>query len=112
MNVIYPVRPGPNEELRYSLRSLANLGDGEHEVWIVGSKPRWLRGVHFIEGNTCGSDRRGNSTGNLLRACDHIPEHVVQMDDDMYVMQRGYEPRVQWFGTVTERLAETYRFNR
>lgn len=103
--VLYTVRPyEPNDELRYSLRSLANLHD-DAEVWVVGHKPSWLTGVHHIPGNKCGRARRANSTHNLLKALDSVPENVLLMDDDNFIMQPGYRPRVQAWGTVAERVA-------
>lgn len=84
-DVIYPVRPGDvNEELRYSLRSLANLPHGR--VWMVGHKPSWVRGVEFIAGNDA-PFARANLYRNLWLACTHpdVSDDVVIFNDDFYV---------------------------
>lgn len=43
VDVVYVVRPGENEELRYSLRSLVNFP--HRRVFIAGSVPAWARNV-------------------------------------------------------------------
>ncbi|AYQ98492.1 hypothetical protein SEA_REPTAR3000_6 [Mycobacterium phage Reptar3000] len=87
MDVIYPVRPGDNnEELRYSLRSLAENFPHDRVV-IVGSKPRWVRNVEFIDGN------RGNPHANVynnIRAAverDDLSDRVVIFNDDFFVTE-------------------------
>lgn len=43
------VRPGDNEELRYSLRSVAQNAAGLYRrIWIVGSCPEWVTGVEKL----------------------------------------------------------------
>lgn len=85
MHAVYLCRPGDNEELRYSLRSLRNVADIDH-VWIFGDAPEW-----------CTADvvrvaPKGNKFdivhGNLLAALDHpeVAEDFVLFNDDMYVM--------------------------
>ena len=61
MDAVYLVRTGANEELRYSLRSLA-ANIPHDRVWIVGACPTWLTGVRHLPS-------RANKTkwGNLPR---------------------------------------------
>lgn len=86
MDVVYYVRPGEkNEELRYSLRSLANL---KHDrVWVVGDKPSWVTNVEYIPGN---GERtpQANAARNLTLACEAMDaERFYVFNDDFYVMR-------------------------
>jgi hypothetical protein len=83
-DIVYLVRSGErNEELRYSLRSLANMAHGD--VWFVGDCPRWVKGVRFIRGNLHSTKPR-NVFYNLLLACDRVPsEQFVVMNDDFFI---------------------------
>ena len=48
-DLVYIVCPGDqNEELRYSLRSVARNLPGRR-VWIFGHTPPWVTGVHSVE---------------------------------------------------------------
>jgi hypothetical protein len=88
MDVVYVVGPQKeNEELRYSLRSIAaNLPHGR--VWIVGYKPEWVANVEYLP-TIQKMTRWQNSTANLLTACihDEMPERFVYFNDDFYVAQ-------------------------
>jgi hypothetical protein len=102
MDIVYIVRPGDrNEELRYSLRSLANL---PHErVWIVGHKPAWVRGVEYIRGNGMHSPQH-NAIGNLRLACEHLSQRFVVMNDDFYLMEPIAEVPSWHDGPLAERV--------
>ncbi len=87
-DLVYVVRPGDvNDELRYSLRSVAeNLP--HRRVWVVGHMPPWLRDVHHLP--TVQSDTKyRNSTGNVRAACEHpeVSDPFVLMNDDFYVLK-------------------------
>lgn len=103
-DVVYVVRPGDrNEELRYSLRSLANLPHGR--VWIAGYCPKWVTGVGVIP--VSGQPRgRAQAKANLRAACEHpeVSEQFVYMCDDFFVMQPMDRLPVMHRGSVTEVL--------
>jgi hypothetical protein len=85
-DIVYVVRPGPNEELRYSLRSLANLP--HRKVWIFGAAPEWVTGVGVVSvPRQPGSHR--TTKANLRAACEHpdVAESFVYFNDDFFVMQ-------------------------
>lgn len=89
MDVVYVVGPGEqNEELRFSLRSLAaNLV--HDRVWIAGHAPSWVsREVGRIRTRQAGSKYR-NSSGNLEAACSHreVSETFVYLNDDFFVLE-------------------------
>ena len=86
---VYIVRPGPNEELRYSLRSVeANLPEIT-DVVIVGHAEPWLRNVTVIPGNPHRRHKRMNVWANVYTAATHpdLPDDIVLMNDDFMVMR-------------------------
>jgi hypothetical protein len=87
MDVVYICRPGDdNEELRYSLRSLANI---PHErVWVFGDGPVWLRNVEKVIVPR-GRDKQDTALQNLITACQHpeVSDPFLIMNDDFYIMQ-------------------------
>jgi hypothetical protein len=85
-DVLYIVRRGDrNEELRYSLRSLANLPHGT--VWIVGHRPKWVQGVEHIPGNRF-MQSWYNVFDNLRIATEQVPApRFVVMNDDFFILR-------------------------
>ena len=83
-DLVYFVRPGDyNEELRFSLRSLANLP--HKRVWIIGHTPDWVQDVWSIPGNLQDSKWR-NVPDNLRIACEAMSaREFVVMNDDFFV---------------------------
>ncbi len=108
MDLVYICRAGPNEELRYSLRSVAqNL---EHDrVWVFGAAPDWLTGAQLVpvqqfpgEGAT-----KWENGMRLFRAiADHpdVSAEFVLMNDDIFVMQPQELVTNHW-GPLDEVLA-------
>ena len=85
-DVMYAVRPGPNEELRYSLRALhANLP--HDRVFIVGHGPDWLTDVTRID-RTEFSNKYILLNECVRRVCEtDISDMFYKFDDDMFVME-------------------------
>ena len=86
-DLVYVCRNGENEELRYSLRSVArNLPHGR--VWIFGGWPAWIEGVKTITTEQAGV-RFANTTNAVRLACEHsaVSDPFVLMNDDFFVMQ-------------------------
>ena len=89
-DVVYRLRPSRrNEELRYSLRSLANLPHGR--VWTVGTtRPAWLA---ESVGHVVSPERPGTKWKNIVAALQgacaaaEVSATFVLIDDDMFVMQ-------------------------
>lgn len=88
MNLVYPVRPGDqNEELRFSLRSVA--AHVPHElVFIAGHVPAWCANVVGLELEQTGSKYQ-NSTANLRAVLEHelAGDELVLVNDDMYALE-------------------------
>ena len=112
-DIVYVVRAADkNEELRYSLRSLANLPHAK--VWIAGYCPSWVQGVGVIpvKSRTHGHQ---HAKASLRAACEHpeVSDEFVYMNDDFFVMQPLDELPVMHRGTVADmvrnrRMATSY----
>lgn len=109
-DVVYPVREGrQHEELRYSLRSLANLP--HRDVWLVGARPAWVaEGVRYMARPQLLS-KSVNTMLNLRTALenDTLTETIIWCNDDFFVMQQMDELPVLHGGPITERLADYER---
>jgi hypothetical protein len=89
MKIVYLVKPhSENEELRHSLRSLANLKVGYvDEVNILGGKPRWLRNVtHYPFPQTRG--KHENTSRMLFAYCLTNQGEFALFNDDFYLNKR------------------------
>jgi hypothetical protein len=88
-DVLYINRPGDdNEELRYSLRSVA-ANVPHRKVWVAGHCPWWVKNVEVIELPPC-EDKFDNQTQSLQAALDHpgLAEEFYYFNDDMFVVER------------------------
>ena len=87
MDFVYICKPGDNEELRYSIRSvLYSFPDAN--IWVVGGKPKWYSGNYIpIEQN---HHKYANAINNLQAICDsnEISEEFVLMNDDFFIIKK------------------------
>lgn len=103
MNVVYRVRPArTNEELRYSLRSLANLGDGRHHVTIIGGAPPWVKGIDVLPGRPVGKWRA--LLDDLATVAARVTGPSVLLDDDMFILGPIDAAPALYSGTLEERI--------
>ena len=102
MDSVWFVRPGPNEELRYSLRS-AHAHAGVENVWIVGDPPPWYTGPR-IPGNRFRTKQR-NVYDNVRILAEHpdLPDEVAVWNDDFFAMQ-PVAIEMAWRCTLAEHL--------
>jgi hypothetical protein len=105
-SLLYVVRPGDNEELRYSLRSVAtNLPhDG---VFIAGSAPPWLTPDVGVIPTLDRGAKYSNILDALEVACDHVPDEVVYFNDDQFVMAPVPAIPVYHRGRLADRKTKT-----
>lgn len=87
MDLVFLVRPGDeNEDLRYSLRSVAKYAPPFDRIWIVGYKPKWVaNNVMYIQTyQPIGKTAWRNARNNLIKACNSqfISENFILMNDD------------------------------
>lgn len=111
-DVVYVVRPGlQNEELRYSMRSVAqNL---EHAaVWVVGACPDWVSDeVGWIQTRQIDHKHR-NVRNNLLAACASsvpISSSFILMNDDFFVLRPTREVLPLHAGSLDEFAARHFK---
>lgn len=87
MDFVYICKPGDNEELRYSIRSvLYSFPDAN--IWLVGGKPKWYSGNYIsVEQN---HHKYANAINNLHAICDsnEISEEFVLMNDDFFIIKK------------------------
>lgn len=98
MDAVYYIRPGENEELRYSLRSLVNM---EHDrVWVFGSDPGWLSSevCHVAIEQTGGRYENGHALVTAIASHPEVSDPFILMNDD-YLILRPAEPHWTHIGT-------------
>jgi hypothetical protein len=86
VDFVYICRSGDNEELRYSIRSVARLFP-EARVWVVGGKPSWYKGNHIeVEQN---QDKYTNALNNIIAICNskEISDSFIFMNDDFFILK-------------------------
>ncbi|MDX3555288.1 hypothetical protein PV729_26575 [Streptomyces europaeiscabiei] len=108
-DVVYVAGPWDrNEELRFSLRSLAaHLPHGR--VWVAGHRPPWLADTVGHIQVPQKQSRFQSSTANLRAACEHpeVSEEFVYFNDDFFVMEPVEQVPVLHRGPVADVIAET-----
>lgn len=105
MDVALFCRPGPNEELRYALRSMVNVTPTIQNVWIIGDAPDWYTGP-LIKGNFYNTKQR-NVYDNVRIISTHpgLPSEVVVWNDDFFAMRPGTTVEMAWRCTLAEHIA-------
>lgn len=108
MDVVYLVKESKDTdslELRYSLRSLANIPHGK--VYIVGEKPEWATNVEYLPVPQDKS-KPENWTANLLRAVNDpdISEDFIMMNDDFFIMHQMEDVPALHFGLMKSVIAD------
>lgn len=90
IDVLLPLRPGENNELKFALRSLEqNYIPGVRHLYVVGSDlPGWLTGHTLIAGNLHDT-APANVYDNIRRGCralDHLGRLLI-INDDFYLCE-------------------------
>jgi hypothetical protein len=108
MDAVYVCRDGENPELRYSLRTLANV---EHDrVWIFGGAPVW---VDFTEvtfrKRMQGGSPYSSTRGHIGAACNtpEVSDPFLLWNDDFFAIQPIGEVPVYHRGPL-EPMLEKY----
>lgn len=86
-HVVIPCRRGPNEELRYALRSIATHCPWVDDVTIYGCPPDWYTGRSIPVEQ--GPNKYDNTTRAFaaFAADDTLPADVVLWNDDFYAVR-------------------------
>jgi hypothetical protein len=88
LDAVYLVKPGDdNEELRFSLRSLAKNMPYVDRVFVAGYTPSWVRNVESIALEPL-DDKFDNQFQSLRAACadERISDDFVLMNDDQFAL--------------------------
>ncbi len=103
MDVVYTCRPGENEELRYSIRSVLKNAKFINNIWVVGAKPDWYVG-NFIAVKPVGNSF-ANVRENLKNVIDNdnISEDFVLMNDDFFIMENINSVSHYYGGMLSDR---------
>ena len=107
MDYVYICRPGENEELRYSIRSVLTNTNCD-KIWVIGSKPDWYIG-NFVEVKD-----EGRKFDNIKTCTAVIPEigaiskDFVLMNDDHFILKPIGEMKV-YHGGLFEKKIEEYK---
>lgn len=101
--LLYFLRAGENEELRFSLRSV-HQNFPHSRVVVVGDRPDWLTNVDFVKGNRS-ADKWRNVHGNLRLACKEAAGEWVVMNDDFFVTRPVCDAPSWHRGTLENHLA-------
>lgn len=91
MDIVYPCRSGPNEELRYSLRSIAQHVHHDN-VHIIGDAPTWVAvDEGLVQVKKCSRMRTKyrTTTAHVRTACqdDDISDPFLLFNDDFYAVR-------------------------
>jgi hypothetical protein len=111
VDIVWVCRTGPNEELRYSIRSVAKNMPHENIV-VVGGKPDWYTGK-FIPVDSGSSTNKYENTKNNIRHIVESPDisdDFVLMNDDFYVLKPIDQVPYYHNGLLADKIAEFVRF--
>jgi hypothetical protein len=103
MDLVWICRKGPNEELRYSLRSaLTNLQFDN--FWVIGQRPHWYKGPFIYVYQRAGK-KYENAKANLqkLISSSQVADDFILMNDDFYVL-KPTEVKPYYSGTLEQRI--------
>jgi hypothetical protein len=106
-DVVYIVRYGErNDELRYSLRSLANLPHGR--VWVAGYAPTWTADTVGVIPVRRDWDKYRSARANLRAVCHEggVSSPFVLMNDDFFVMRPIDAPPVLHHGRLDRHIVD------
>lgn len=100
---IYICRPGNNEELRYSIRSVATFYP-DSTIWVVGGKPDWYKGnfIHVEQKSNAFKNVRTNLSAIINN--NKIPEDIIIMNDDFFFVKPIDELPLYVSGTLEDKI--------
>lgn len=100
---IYICRPGENEELRYSIRSVA-LFYPKAKIWVVGGKPDWYCGNYIEVPQTSNSFKNVRNNLAAIIDVDEIPNDIIIMNDDFFFLKHLKNIPFYISGTLKDKI--------
>lgn len=104
-DIVYFLRDGVNEELRYSLRSVeANFA--YRKVWFVGGKPDGITPDEYMPIEQTGENKFERVRNMLIACCrnDNITKDFWLFNDDFFVMKYTHTDEQWTNGTLKQRI--------
>ena len=104
-DVVYIVRGGKNEELRYSLRSVEQ-NFPHRDVCIYGGKPKGIKADINVQMEQYGRDKWEKVRNTLKEICknDLHTENIWLFNDDFFIMQPVKKPANYYDGTLAHQI--------
>ncbi len=100
---VYLCRPGKNEELRYSIRSVTTFYP-EADIWVVGGKPDWYGGSYIeVPQNSNSFKNVRNSLAAIIDNPD-ITDQIIVMNDDFFFVKRLEHIPFYISGTLKDKI--------
>lgn len=114
MILLYIIKKGgsswDDNELRYSLRSVAKHGQNVDSIIIAGHKPAWVQGVTHAPLTDPHSNRANNTWYKMKQMCHNLNRPFVLMNDDFYLQQTtDFETLPHYTEGEIKDLAKKYR---
>lgn len=86
MDYVYICRPGDNEELRYSIRSVVKNTPCD-SIWLIGGKPDWYKGNYVIVEDIGNKFENIQNCYKVISQIGAISDKFVLMNDDFFIMK-------------------------
>lgn len=86
MDLVWFARPGENEELRYSIRSMAQNLSAD-EPWVIGHPPAWYTGRNVRPRRMWNKHWATTLNMRLALGDDRISDPFVYLNDDMFLFR-------------------------
>lgn len=87
MDYVYICRTGPNEELKYSLRSIEKNMPAA-KVWLIGNRPIWYVGNLIHVKDVGGKFDNIRNCISIASTHKEISENFILMNDDFFVLDK------------------------
>lgn len=92
MDLVYPLGTGSvwdNNELRYSLRSVAENVKDLRNVWVVGERPEWLTNVRYLPVKDMFDRPTKNTFFKLQAVCKEpdLSDDFLYLNDDFFILK-------------------------
>lgn len=106
-DIVYILRMGKNEELRYSLRSVEK-NFPYRKVWFYGGKPQDIKPDRFVHIFQEGDTKWQKVRNTLVLICqnNNITEDFWLFNDDFFIMEKVENPINYYDGTLEQRIEQ------
>jgi hypothetical protein len=103
MDIVYVCRPGDNEELRYSIRSVVKNIPYDN-LWLVGNKPKWYIGKFLSVPDKSSRYENIRNAIESVSINSDISEDFVLMNDDFFILKPLTEIPVFHGGLLIDKI--------